>query len=52
MFEDMNYSDRVLNIFMIDKRTFVIIEQTSNMQIWLSSAISGPKRFEFKEQIN
>jgi frataxin len=52
MFEDMTYSDGVLNIYMIDKRTFVLNKQTPNMQIWLSSPISGPQRFEFKEQIN
>ncbi len=52
MFEDMTYSDGVLNIYMIDKKTFVLNKQTPNMQIWLSSPISGPQRFEFKEQIN
>ncbi|KAK2172214.1 hypothetical protein NP493_982g00050 [Ridgeia piscesae] len=29
--------------------TYVINKQTPNKQIWLSSPVSGPKRYDFKE---
>ena len=48
MFEDVNYADGVLNIEMIDGRAYVINKQAPNMQIWLSSPLSGPQRFEFE----
>ena len=44
---DVNLSDGVLTIFVSDKvGTYVINKQTPNRQIWLSSPISGPKRFD------
>ena len=48
MFEDVNYADGVLNIEMSDGRAYVINKQAPNMQIWLSSPLSGPQRFEFE----
>ena len=53
MFEDINYADGVLDIEMSDGRAYVINKQGPNMQVWLSSPISGPQRFEYdldKEQ--
>lgn len=49
IFEESNYSDGVLNIEMRGKKYYVLNKQTPNKQIWLSSPISGPSRFEFKE---
>lgn len=42
IFEDINYADGVLNIEMHDGRAYVLNKQAPNMQIWLSSPISGP----------
>ena len=51
MFEESHYSDGVLNIEMRGKKYYVLNKQTPNRQIWLSSPISGPSRFEyFQEQ--
>jgi frataxin len=49
MIEDSHYSDGVLNIEMRGKMYYVLNKQTPNRQIWLSSPISGPSRFEYKE---
>ena len=44
---DVNYADGVLTIVISDEiGTYVINKQTPNRQIWLSSPISGPKRFD------
>ena len=44
---DVNYADGVLTIVVSDDvGTFVINKQAPNRQIWLSSPISGPKRFD------
>lgn len=48
MFDDVNLADGVLNIEMSDGRAYVINKQSPNMQIWLSSPLSGPQRFEFE----
>jgi len=47
IFEDINYSDGVLNIEMRDQRFYVLNKQTPNIQIWLSSPITGPSRFDY-----
>jgi frataxin len=47
MIEDSHYSDGVLNIEMRGKMYYVLNKQTPNRQIWLSSPISGPSRFEY-----
>ncbi|KAI6659365.1 Frataxin [Oopsacas minuta] len=44
---DVNFADGVLTIIVNDDiGTYVINKQTPNRQIWLSSPISGPKRFD------
>ena len=48
MFEDINYADGVLTIEMSDSRCYVLNKQAPNLQIWLSSPISGPQRFEYE----
>lgn len=37
----------VLTLNMPEDRTYVINKQPPNKQIWLSSPISGPKRYDF-----
>ncbi|ELR15228.1 iron donor protein CyaY, putative [Acanthamoeba castellanii str. Neff] len=44
---DISYSDGVLTIRLGDKGTYVINKQTPNRQLWFSSPISGPKRFDY-----
>jgi frataxin len=39
--------DGVLNVIVGDKGTFVLNKQAPNLQIWLSSPISGPLRYDF-----
>ncbi|KIW06333.1 iron donor protein CyaY [Verruconis gallopava] len=44
---DVEYSAGVLSIDMGEKGTYVINKQPPNKQIWLSSPISGPKRYDW-----
>lgn len=45
---DVSYSDGVLTIYLgKELGTYVINRQSPNKQIWLSSPISGPKRYDF-----
>ncbi|XP_063906764.1 frataxin homolog, mitochondrial-like [Zophobas morio] len=45
---DVSYSDGVLTVNLGPRHgTYVINRQTPNRQIWLSSPISGPKRYDF-----
>ncbi|WZH46087.1 Regulatory protein [Fusarium acuminatum] len=44
---DVEYSAGVLTISWPDKGTYVINKQPPNKQIWLSSPISGPKRYDW-----
>lgn len=45
---DVSFSNGVLNLKLGPEHgTYVINKQTPNLQIWLSSPISGPKRFDF-----
>ncbi|KAI4457524.1 frataxin [Holotrichia oblita] len=45
---DINYSDGVLTVNFGDPYgTYVINRQSPNKQIWLSSPVSGPKRYDF-----
>lgn len=44
---DVNYSNGVLTAAIEDNYTYVINKQTPNRQIWLSSPISGPKRYDY-----
>lgn len=43
----MQYSDGVLNVELTNGHHFVLNKQTPNKQIWLSSPISGPQRFDY-----
>lgn len=51
MFEEINFASGVLTIEMTDGRAYVLNKQAPNMQVWLSSPISGPQRFEYNEGI-
>ncbi|KAG5860844.1 hypothetical protein JTB14_038280 [Gonioctena quinquepunctata] len=44
---DISYSSGVLNIDLGKHGTYVINRQSPNKQIWLSSPLSGPKRYDF-----
>ncbi|KAF5663427.1 regulatory protein [Fusarium heterosporum] len=44
---DVEFSAGVLTIRWPEKGTYVINKQPPNKQIWLSSPISGPKRFDW-----
>lgn len=44
---DVEYSAGVLTLRMGSKGTYVINKQPPNKQIWLSSPISGPKRYDY-----
>jgi frataxin len=44
---EVDYSDGVLTVKLGSKGTYVINKQTPNRQIWLSSPISGPARFDW-----
>eukprot|EP01036_Dinobryon_divergens_P024014 gene24014-32421_t len=44
---DVNISQGVLNIILPTKGTWVINKQTPNRQLWWSSPISGPKRYDY-----
>ena len=44
--------DGVINITLSGNKKYVINIQRPNMQVWLSSPISGPQRFEFNPNTN
>lgn len=44
---DVEYSAGVLNLVFPPNGTYVINKQPPNKQIWLSSPISGPKRYDW-----
>ena len=47
---DVTYGDGVLTVFLgDDEGTFVLNKQTPNRQLWWSSPLSGPRRYEFSE---
>lgn len=43
---DVDFSGDVLNFSVPDRGTFVLNKQAPNKQIWLSSPISGPLRYD------
>lgn len=47
---DINYAQGVLNINLGTAGCWVLNKQTPNRQIWWSSPISGPRRYEFTTQ--
>src|SRR6186713_1316107 len=44
---DVEYSAGVLTLIFPPKGTYVLNKQPPNKQIWLSSPVSGPKRYDF-----
>ncbi|VUC27176.1 unnamed protein product [Clonostachys rosea] len=44
---DVEYSSGVMTIGITGKGTYVLNKQPPNKQIWLSSPISGPKRYDW-----
>ncbi|KAL6304229.1 hypothetical protein BKA93DRAFT_733588 [Sparassis latifolia] len=46
---EVEYSSGVLTLKLGDKGTYVINKQPPNKQIWLSSPLSGPKRYDYSE---
>ena len=49
---DINYSMGVLNIDLGRYGFWVINKQTPNRQIWWSSPVSGPRRYEYDRYKN
>ena len=47
---EVNYASGVLTIYLPPHGTYVINKQTPNQQIWWSSPISGPRRYEYDEK--
>ncbi|KAJ3051188.1 Mitochondrial chaperone Frataxin [Rhizophlyctis rosea] len=47
---DVVYSQGVLTLRVGDETTYVINKQPPNKQIWLSSPLSGPKRFDYSSE--
>ncbi|KXS20899.1 Frataxin [Gonapodya prolifera JEL478] len=47
---DVNYSMGVLTLALGKHGTYVLNKQPPNKQIWSSSPISGPKRFDYDEK--
>ena len=45
---DVSYSQGVLNINLGPKGFWVINKQTPNRQLWWSSPLSGPRRYEYR----
>lgn len=43
---DVDFSGDVLNFTVADRGTFVLNKQAPNKQLWLSSPISGPLRYD------
>ena len=43
---DTTLADGVLTVKLIEHGTYVINKQTPNQQIWLSSPVSGPYRYD------
>lgn len=47
--EDVVHAEGVVTLKCANGKTFVFNKQSPNMQLWLSSPFSGPKRYEYKE---
>ncbi|KAJ2012192.1 Mitochondrial matrix iron chaperone [Coemansia sp. RSA 922] len=47
---DIEYSSGVLTLRLGVKGTYVINKQPPNKQIWLSSPVSGPERYDFDSE--
>ncbi|VFQ62193.1 unnamed protein product [Cuscuta campestris] len=46
---DVDYGNEVLTLKLGSSGTYVINKQTPNRQIWLSSPVSGPSRFDWDQ---
>ncbi|XP_041005863.1 frataxin, mitochondrial-like isoform X2 [Juglans microcarpa x Juglans regia] len=46
---DVDYGNEVLTLKLGDLGTYVLNKQTPNRQIWLSSPVSGPSRFDWDQ---
>ena len=46
---DVSLSSGVLTVVVDSKNTYVINKQTPNRQIWMSSPLTGPIRFDLKD---
>ncbi|KAI8912816.1 hypothetical protein EDD86DRAFT_202294 [Gorgonomyces haynaldii] len=46
---DVEFSSGVLTLKLPPQGTFVINKQPPNRQIWLSSPLSGPRRYDFDQ---
>ncbi len=51
-FDNIDYSQGVLNFTLTKNKHFVLNIQRPNRQIWLSSPISGPQRYEYDDTNN
>lgn len=47
---EVNYASGVLTMYLPPHGTWVINKQTPNEQLWWSSPISGPRRYEYDEK--
>eukprot|EP00262_Sarcandra_glabra_P016368 TRINITY_DN5311_c0_g1_i1.p1 TRINITY_DN5311_c0_g1~~TRINITY_DN5311_c0_g1_i1.p1 ORF type:complete len:100 (+),score=10.29 TRINITY_DN5311_c0_g1_i1:422-721(+) len=47
---DIDYSSDVLTLKLGSLGTYVLNKQTPNRQIWLSSPVSGPSRFDWDRE--
>ncbi|KAJ2340992.1 hypothetical protein GGF43_006273, partial [Coemansia sp. RSA 2618] len=47
---DVEYSQGVLTLSVGEAGTYVINKQPPNRQIWISSPVSGPERFDFSAE--
>ncbi|MCD7467585.1 hypothetical protein HAX54_005106 [Datura stramonium] len=47
---DVDYGNEVLTLKLGNLGTYVINKQTPNRQIWMSSPVSGPSRFDWDEK--
>ncbi|KAJ2335961.1 Mitochondrial matrix iron chaperone [Coemansia sp. RSA 2681] len=47
---DIEYSSGVLTLRLGAKGTYVLNKQPPNKQIWLSSPVSGPERYDFDSE--
>ncbi|TEB39306.1 Frataxin [Coprinellus micaceus] len=49
---EVEYHSGVLTLDLGDHGTYVVNKQPPNKQIWLSSPLSGPKRYDYSEELD
>mmetsp|Transcript_52 Transcript_52/g.100 ORF Transcript_52/g.100 Transcript_52/m.100 type:complete len:231 (-) Transcript_52:463-1155(-) len=47
---EVNFASGVLTLYLPPHGTWIINKQTPNQQLWWSSPISGPRRYEYEEE--